>query len=302
MLLTLFLCQISEQPLIATEWFTVQWLRKRKHMPIPMVTVSLDSVLGHSVHYMMEGEITNKHWHAHYLTSSRQEMVLSHTRYLMVLRYSASVLVGVSMQGKGGSTRLQISRQARKKLTHPFARTLAPLLVAFPSLRLLRSSSVRTPTPAGGFFANLDATSRPSPEGDGEELPSSSSSSTTSFKSGSSAPLPPRKYKSRKTPKHTAITTTLPWIRMVKATCCRWVRQRGLRSCLRVRESGPSWHFVTAPRSHFSADDDGERRGAFLRLQRIARRRCGFSGITVMTTVNYTECTELYWHYGLEPI
>lgn len=123
--------------------------------------------------------------------------------------------------------------------THLFAFTLAPLLIAFPSFRLLRGSSARTPT--GAFFANFAATSRPSSEGDGVELlPSSSSSSTTCFNSGSSAALPPKKYKSRKTPKHTAITTTLPWIRMVRATCCGWKRQTGLRSCLRVRESGPS--------------------------------------------------------------
>ncbi|KAF3855811.1 hypothetical protein F7725_016534 [Dissostichus mawsoni] len=51
---------------------------------------------------------------------------------------------------------------------------------------------------------------------------------------GSSAALPPKKYKSRKTPKHTAITTTLQWIRMVRATCCGWLMQTGLRSCLRV--------------------------------------------------------------------
>lgn len=106
---------------------------------------------------------------------------------------------------------------------------------AFPSLRLFGSSSVSKTTPLVGFLENFAATSRPLTEGDGEEFPTSSfASPTTCFGSGSSAPLPPQKYKSRKSPKHTAITATLPWIRMVRATCYGWHRQAGPLSWLRV--------------------------------------------------------------------
>lgn len=138
---------------------------------------------------------------------------------------------------RSGST-----EQKETNSPHLFAFTLAPLLIAFPSFRPLRCSSARTPTPADDFLTNFDATSRPSLGGDvGKDLRlSSSSSPTTSFNSGSSAALPPKKYKSRKTPKHTAITTTLQWIRMVRATCCGCRRQRGLRSCLRMGESSSS--------------------------------------------------------------
>ncbi len=189
------------------------------------------------------------------------------------------------VEEKGAHQGCKSTEEKETNSPHLFAFTPAPLLIAFPSFRLLRGSPARAPTPADDFFANFAATSRPSSGGDGKEFLSSSSSSTTSFNIGSSAALPPKKYKSRKTPKHTAITTTLPWIRMVRATCCGWKRPTGLRSCLRVRESSPSWHFVTAPRSHFSADDDGERRGASHRPWRITWRRRGFSGITVMIIV-----------------
>lgn len=174
------------------------------------------------------------------------------------------------------------NRQRRKKQTPPhlFAFTLAPLLSFFPSFRPLRGSSARTAALADDFLANFGATSRPSPGGEGEEL--LSSSSATSFNSGSSAALPPKKYKSRKTPKHTAITTTLQCIRMVRATCCGWKRQAGVRSCLRVKQGKQSWHFLTAPRSHFSADDDVEQSAASHRPWRITQRRCGFSGATVI--------------------
>lgn len=182
---------------------------------------------------------------------------------------------------------LMIDR-AETNSPHLFAFTLAPLLIVFPSFLPLRGSSARTPpTPADDFLTNFDATSRPwSLWGDvGKDLllSSSSTSSTTSFNSGSSAALPPKKYKSRKTPKHTAITTTLQWIRMVRATCCGCRKQRGPRSCLRVGESCSSWHFVTVPRSHFSADDDGERRGAPHRPWRITQERRGFYNATVTT-------------------
>lgn len=128
----------------------------------------------------------------------------------------------------------------RKKVNSPhlFTFTLAPLLIAFPSFRPLRGSSGRTPTPGDDFLANFATPSRP--KGSGEKLLSSSCSRPTSLNSGSSAALPPKKYKSKKTPKHTAITTTLQWIRIVRATCCERRRQSGLRSCLRRRESSPS--------------------------------------------------------------
>lgn len=123
--------------------------------------------------------------------------------------------------------------------THPLASP--PRRDAFPSLRLFGSSSVSKTTPLVGFLENFAATSRPLTEGDGEEFPTSSfASPTTCFGSGSSAPLPPQKYKSRKSPKDTAITATLPWIRMVRATCYGWHRQAGPLSWLRVRQNGPS--------------------------------------------------------------
>lgn len=173
---------------------------------------------------------------------------------------------------RGGKQLIEAANRKEEKETnspHLLTFTLAALLIAFPSFRLLRGSSARTPTRADDFLANFAATSRPSSEGDREEL---LPSSKTSFNRGSSAALPPKKYKSRKTPKHTAITTTLQWIRMVRATCCGWKRQTVLRSCLRVRESSPSWHFVTAPSSHFSADDDGERREELLNVHRGLHR------------------------------
>lgn len=142
--------------------------------------------------------------------------------------------------------------------THPLASP--PRLDVLPSWRLFGSSKT---TPLDGFLENFAATSRPLTEGDGEEFPTSSfASPTTCFGSGSSAPLPPQKYKSKKSPKHTAITATLPWIRMVKATCYGWDRQAGPHSWLRVRQNGLSWHFLTAPCSHFSADDDGAQRSS----------------------------------------
>lgn len=123
--------------------------------------------------------------------------------------------------------------------THPLASP--PRLDAFTSLRLFGRSSVPKTTPLDGFLENFAATSRPLAEGDGEEFPTSSfASPATCFGSRSSAPLPPQKYKSKKSPKHTAITATLPWIRMVRATCYSWDRQAGPHSWLRVRQNGPS--------------------------------------------------------------
>lgn len=122
--------------------------------------------------------------------------------------------------------------------THPLASP--PRLDAFPSLRRFGSSVPKT-TSLAGFLENFAATSRPLTEGDGEEFPTSSfASPTTCFGSGSSAPLPPQKYKSKKSPKHTVIAATLPWIRMVRATCYEWDRQVGPHSWLRVRHNGPS--------------------------------------------------------------
>lgn len=43
----------------------------------------------------------------------------------------------------------------------------------------------------------------------------------TSFSGGSSVAFPPKKYKSRKTPKHTALATILQWILMVKKCSVR---------------------------------------------------------------------------------
>ena len=141
---------------------------------------------------------------------------------------------------------------------HLFTCTLPPPTSAFASFRPRGGSSERTATLAEAFPANFAETSRPGWAGEGEVLRSSSFFCTTSFSSGSTAALPPKKYKSRKTPKHTAITTTLQWIRMVRATCCGPRRQTGARSCLRERGSSPGWHFLPVHRSHFPADDDGE--------------------------------------------
>ncbi|TNN45589.1 hypothetical protein EYF80_044203 [Liparis tanakae] len=137
--------------------------------------------------------------------------------------------------------------------------TTARCMTSSTRLCLATGSFARAPTPpAAGifFFLNFAGTTRAGSGGDREDSPSSTtttaaaaaaaassfpSSPTTSSRSGSSAAaLPPKKYKSRKTPKHTAITTTLQWIRMARATCCGWKRQTGPRSCLRAAErSGP---------------------------------------------------------------
>lgn len=177
---------------------------------------------------------------------------------------SLCVCVNGKRKGKRGDWGFGVCKGfdgRQKKQTHPLPSPPRP--VAFPSLRLLRSSCVRKPAPVDGFLENFAATSRPFTEGDGGEFPTFfSSSPTTCLGRGSSAPLPPKKYKSKKSPKHTAITATLPWIRMVRATCYGWERQSGPHSWLRVRQDGPSWHFPTAPYSHFCADDDGAQRSS----------------------------------------
>lgn len=72
---------------------------------------------------------------------------------------------------------------------------------------------------SGGFTA-LTETIFPSPGADGK-LGSLWSSSTWLSGGGSSALFPPKKYKSRKTPRHTASATTLQWILMVEKFSAR---------------------------------------------------------------------------------
>lgn len=123
--------------------------------------------------------------------------------------------------------------------THPLASPRR--LDAFPSARCFRGSCVAETTPPDGLLENFAATSRPLTEGDGGELPTSSfASPTTCLGSRSCAPLPPQKYKSKKSPRHTPIAATLPWIRMARATGYGWDRQAGPHSWLRVRQNGPS--------------------------------------------------------------
>lgn len=152
-------------------------------------------------------------------------------------RFGACAQTVAGAVGKGRH-RVCKGFDGRQTATHPLASP--PRLHAFPSLRLF-GSSVPTTTPLGGFLENFAATPRPLAEGDGAVLLTSCfASPTTCSGSGSSAPLPPQKYKSKKSPKHTAITATLPWIRMVRATCYGWDRQAGAHSWLRVRQNGPS--------------------------------------------------------------
>lgn len=78
-----------------------------------------------------------------------------------------------------------------------------------------------------GGFPTFTETIFPSADADGK-LGSLRSSSTCLSGGGSSAVFPPKKYKSRKTPRHTASATTLQWILMVekfsvrKATHLKW--------------------------------------------------------------------------------